>query len=85
MNSFATKVALVAGATSGIGRATAIAFAREGARLVISGRREKEGRETISIIEKAGGNATFVRTDVTNESEVAARRQKTANKITSIE
>ena len=77
MNSFANKVALVTGATSGIGRATAIAFAREGARVVISGRRENEGRETISIIEKAGGKATFVRTDVTNESEVAALVAKT--------
>jgi NAD(P)-dependent dehydrogenase (short-subunit alcohol dehydrogenase family) len=77
MNTFANKVALVTGATSGIGRATAIAFAREGARVVISGRREKEGRETVSIIEKAGGKATFVRTDVTNESEVAALVAKT--------
>ena len=45
MNSFAIKVALVTGATSGIGHATAIAFAGEGARVVIPGRREKEGHE----------------------------------------
>ena len=77
MNTFANKVALVTGATSGIGRATAIAFAREGAKVVISGRREKEGSETIGIIEKAGGKATFVRSDVTNESDVAALVAKT--------
>ncbi len=77
MNTFANKVALVTGATSGIGRATAIAFAREGAKVVLSGRREKEGRETVGVIEKAGGKATFVRTDVTNESEVAALVAKT--------
>jgi len=72
MNTFANKVALVTGATSGIGRATAIAFARQGAKVVLSGRREKEGRETVEVIEKAGGEATFVRTDMTNEADVAA-------------
>jgi len=77
MNTFANKVALVTGATSGIGRATAIAFAREGAKVVISGRREKEGRETAGIIEKAGGEATFVRPDGTDESEGAALVAKT--------
>src|SRR5436309_5466773 len=77
MNTFKNKVALITGATSGIGRATAIAFAREGAKVVVSGRREKEGNETVALIKKAGDEATFVKTDVTNEPDVAALVDKT--------
>ena len=72
MDAFAKKVALVTGATSGIGRAAALAFAREGARVVVSGRREKEGHETAALIRQAGGESRFVRTDVTHENDVAA-------------
>src|SRR3989442_13254932 len=72
VNTFSSKIALVTGATSGIDRATAIAFAREGAKVVVSGRREKEGNETVEFIRKGGGEATFVKTDVTSESDVAA-------------
>src|SRR6266852_6409892 len=64
MNTFTNRVALVTGATSGIGRATAVAFAREGAKVVVSGRRETEGNQTVALIRKAGGDATFVKADV---------------------
>jgi len=67
---FSEKVALVTGATSGIGRETALQFAREGARVVLSGRREPQGRAVVSEIEAAGGEALFVRTDVTDADSV---------------
>jgi NAD(P)-dependent dehydrogenase (short-subunit alcohol dehydrogenase family) len=69
---FENKVALVTGATSGIGRATAIAFGRKGAKVVLAGRREREGLDVVALIKKAGGEAAFVRTDVASETEVAA-------------
>ena len=72
MKSFQGKIALITGGSSGIGRATAIAFAREGAKVVVAGRREEEGKETIRLIEKAGSEGIFVKTDVTKEPEVKA-------------
>src|SRR5262247_2195552 len=69
---FAGKVALVTGGTSGIGKATAIAFARAGAKVVLSGRREKEGAQVVAEIKKLGGEAAFVRADVAKEAEVKA-------------
>ncbi|HEY1190802.1 MAG TPA: SDR family NAD(P)-dependent oxidoreductase, partial [Gemmata sp.] len=70
MSRFSGKVALVTGGTSGIGRAAAIAFAREGAKVVLSGRREKEGLAVVEEIRKAGGTAHFVRADVAQEADV---------------
>src|SRR5436190_20037576 len=77
MNTFSNKVALVNGGTSGIGSATALAFAREGAKVVISGRREKEGNEVVSFIKKNGGEGMFIKTDVSGETDVVSLVAKT--------
>ena len=58
------KVALVTGGSSGIGRAVALAFSREGANVVVASRGTEAGEETIRAIEAAGGEALFVRTEV---------------------
>ena len=72
MKEFEGKVALVTGGGSGIGRATAVAFAREGAQVVIGNRNVERGEETVSIIREAGGTASFKRTDVMVAAEVEA-------------
>jgi NAD(P)-dependent dehydrogenase (short-subunit alcohol dehydrogenase family) len=74
---FSNQVALVTGGTSGIGRAAAIAFAREGAKVVVSGRREKEGNAVVAEIKTAGGEALFVRADVTREDDIVAAIART--------
>jgi NAD(P)-dependent dehydrogenase (short-subunit alcohol dehydrogenase family) len=69
-NSYTNKIVLVTGGTSGIGRTTAIAFADAGARVVLTGRREKEGLEVVAEIKKTGGTAAYIRTDVAKEADV---------------
>ena len=70
MKEFEGKVALVTGGGSGIGRATALAFAREGAQVVIGNRNVQRGEETVAMIRKAGGTASFKRTDVLVAAEI---------------
>jgi NAD(P)-dependent dehydrogenase (short-subunit alcohol dehydrogenase family) len=69
-NSYTNKIVLVTGGTSGIGKATAIAFAEAGAKVVVTGRREKEGADVAAEITKTGGTAAFVRADVTKDADV---------------
>jgi len=72
MKEFDGKVALVTGGGSGIGRATALAFAREGAQVVIGNRNVQRGEETVSMIRDAGGTASFRRTDVLVAADIEA-------------
>jgi NAD(P)-dependent dehydrogenase (short-subunit alcohol dehydrogenase family) len=74
------KVALVTGGTSGIGKATAIAFARAGAKVVLTGRREKEGAQVVAEIKKLGGDAAFVHADVAKDADVKAMVDFTVDK-----
>ncbi|HXB60203.1 MAG TPA: glucose 1-dehydrogenase [Candidatus Acidoferrales bacterium] len=75
------KVALVTGGTSGIGEAAALALAREGAKVVVAGRRESEGQAVVDAIQKAGGEAFFVKTDVSRETDVKALVDQTMAKF----
>jgi NAD(P)-dependent dehydrogenase (short-subunit alcohol dehydrogenase family) len=77
MSEFAGKVALITGGNAGIGRATAIEFAKHGAKVVVSGRREKEGHDVIAEIKALGGEAIFVKTDVSKASDVKAMMEQT--------
>jgi len=75
----ANKVALITGGTSGIGAATAILFAEEGARVAISGRNETRGHAVVEKILESGGRAIFVRTDVRRANECDRAVQESVN------
>ncbi len=69
---FKDKVCIVTGGSSGIGKATSLQFAREGAKVAILSRTEAEGKETVAEIEKAGGMALFIQTDVAVPADIEA-------------
>jgi NAD(P)-dependent dehydrogenase (short-subunit alcohol dehydrogenase family) len=75
------KVALVTGGTSRIGRETAVLFAKSGPKVVVVGRREAEGVETVEMIRAAGGEALFVKTDVAKAADVEAMVKKTVEQF----
>ncbi len=72
-----SPVVLITGALTGIGRATAVAFANEGARVVISGRREEEGNKLLAELHQLGAEAEFVLSDVRREDDVRSLVDKT--------
>jgi NAD(P)-dependent dehydrogenase (short-subunit alcohol dehydrogenase family) len=70
------KVAIITGGSSGIGRATAVALAKEGVKIIVAARRTKEGEQTIRLVKEAGGDGIFVRTDVASEKDVKSLVEK---------
>src|SRR5947209_8247609 len=70
MGFMSSPVVLITGALTGIGRAAAIIFAQEGAHIVVSGRRDKQGRELVAELQGLGAEAIFVRTDVRKDEDV---------------
>ena len=77
MSEFSGKVALVTGASSGIGRTSALFYAREGAKVVVSDVNEPGGQETVQLICAEGGDAFFVKADVSTPSDCEALVRKT--------
>lgn len=77
MKNFTDKVVLITGGSSGIGRATALAFGREGAKVVVASRREKEGEETAKLVREIGAEAVFIQTDVAQAQQVQTLVEET--------
>jgi NAD(P)-dependent dehydrogenase (short-subunit alcohol dehydrogenase family) len=75
------KVILITGGTSGIGRTVALAMVEAGAKVSVTGRRQAEGEEAVSLIEKAGGEGLFVQGDVSREADVEAMVARTVERF----
>jgi NAD(P)-dependent dehydrogenase (short-subunit alcohol dehydrogenase family) len=75
------KVAVVTGGTSGIGRETAVLFAKSGVKVVVAGRRELEGQQSVELIRAAGGDGQFVKADISKSCEVEALIRNTVDKF----
>src|ERR1700719_4277440 len=75
------RTVLITGALTGIGRAAALAFAREGARIVVSGRHDDKGKALASELQELGAEATFIKSDVRHEDEVRALVDETVRRF----
>src|SRR6266849_2910012 len=76
-----SPVVLITGALTGIGRAAAIIFAQEGAHIVVSGRRDKQGQELVAELQGLGAEAICVRTDGRNEDDLRHLVDKTVKRF----
>jgi NAD(P)-dependent dehydrogenase (short-subunit alcohol dehydrogenase family) len=85
MGEFDGKVVFITGGTSGIGRGTAVEFAKKGAKVAITGRREKEGNDTAKAIQVAGGKGLFIKSDVSNVEDVKKAIEQTIKQLGPIE
>src|SRR3981081_3174394 len=81
MSDLSGKTALITGALTGIGRATALAFAQEGSRVVVSGRRDDAGQAVVTELRALGAEAEFVRADVRRGDEVRNLVDKTVERF----
>ncbi|MGH9740842.1 MAG: SDR family oxidoreductase [Candidatus Acidiferrum sp.] len=81
LNGLEGKVGLVTGGTSGIGRDTAVLLAKSGVKVVVAGRREREGEETLELVRAAGGDGLFLKADVSKAPEVEMLIQKAAERF----
>ena len=79
------KVAIITGSTSGMGESAAYLFAKNGAKVIVTGRREKEGKRVADKIKKSGGQAIYIQLDVSNEDNVKAMIQETVKKYGKID
>ncbi len=80
MGMFTGKVAIVTGASSGIGRAAALRYAQEGASVIVSDVAKEGGEETVAMIQRAGGEAAFVKADVSDAGDCESLVKKTVDK-----